>query len=69
VESAKEVKSELAMNLPMLESEVRVLRQLLSEVKSNLEELRRDRHAERAAAIRAGAEQRAWFCGRASTGN
>ena len=54
------VTDELALKIPLLETEVRGLRQLLDEVKSNLDELRRERLAERA-------EQRAWFCGRAST--
>jgi hypothetical protein len=73
VESAKEMNDELAQKLPMLESEVRGLRQLLTEVRANRDELRRDRDrwqrlAERAGPIPSRAEQRAWFCGRASMG-
>jgi hypothetical protein len=72
VEAAKEMTDELALKLPMLESEVRGLHQLLTEVRANRDELRRDRDrwqrlAERAGPMPSRAEQRAWFCGRAST--
>jgi flagellar biosynthesis regulator FlaF len=69
----------LALSVPALEMEIRRLRQLLSEAKSKgdgllqeVDELRRDRDRWQALAERLGAtpstvEQRAWFCGRASS--
>jgi hypothetical protein len=74
VESAKEMADELALKLPMLESELRRLHQILNEVQANQDELRRDRDhwqrlAERAGPMPSkGEQQRAWFCGRASSG-
>lgn len=70
----KSISDELALKLPILEAEVKALRQLLAEVKSDLDELRRDRDdernhrlAERAGPIPVGdGGQRAWFTGRAS---
>ena len=73
MELPKEMTDELVLKLPMLESEVMGLRQLLTEVRANRDELRRERDhwqrlAELAGPMAARGEQRAWFCGRASTG-
>lgn len=61
---------ELVLKLPILEADVKGLRQLLAEVKSNLDELRRDRdHLQRRAGpMPSRVEQPDWFCGRASAG-
>lgn len=76
MESTGETTDESAANLPMLESEVRRLRELLAQVKSNAERLRqevdellRDRDEWQRLAERAVPEHRAWFCGRAFPGN
>jgi hypothetical protein len=68
---------ELALKLPILEAEVLGLRQLLVEVSANrdqlrqeMDDLRRDRDHWQKLAEQAGpVGKRAWFCGRASSGN
>ena len=77
VESTRDARDELTLNLPMLEAEVLELRQNLAEVKANrdalrkeTDDLRRDRDHWRKLAERGepkpAAAQKAWFCGRAS---
>jgi hypothetical protein len=77
----RDVTDELGLKLPRLEAEVLGLRQILAEVKANrdelrqeMDDLRRDRDhwqklAEHAEPMLAGAGRRAWFCGRASSGD
>jgi phage shock protein A len=79
MKSMGDAADELALKLPILEAEVLGLRQLLAEVRANrdklrqeMDDLRRDRDhwqklAEQAGPV--GVERRAWFCGRASSGN
>ena len=67
-----------AMSVPILESELKALRQLLAEVHANretlqreIDDLRRDRDHWRNLAKSAEADKaapRAWFCGRAVPG-
>ena len=61
---------ELAQKVPLLETEMRRLRRLIDEVKSTLDELRRDRDqklAEQPGSMPSGIDRRDWwFCGRAS---
>jgi uncharacterized coiled-coil DUF342 family protein len=67
---------ELALKRPILEAEVLGLRQLLAEVSANrdqlrqeMDDLRRDRDHWQKLAEQAGpVGERAWFCGRASSG-
>jgi hypothetical protein len=67
---------ELALKLTTLETELRGLRQVLTEVKASPDELQgmgeagRDRRLlERTGPMARGAERRAWFCGRAAAIN
>jgi hypothetical protein len=81
MKSTRDVKDELALEVPTLEAEVLGLRQLLAEVKANrdelrqeMDDLRRDRDhwrklAEQAGPTLSGAGRRTWFCGRASSGD
>jgi hypothetical protein len=77
MKSTGDAPDELALKRPILEAEVLGLRQLLAEVSGNrdklrqeMDDLRRDRDrwqklAEQAEPV----GERAWFCGRASSGN
>ena len=77
MKSAGDAADELALKLPILEAEVLGLRQLLVEVSANrdqlrqeMDDLRRDRDHWQKLAEQAGpVGERAWFCGRASSGN
>jgi phage shock protein A len=81
MKSTGDAADELALKLPILEAEVLGLRQLLAEVRANrdklrqeMDDLRRDRDhwqklAGQAGPTLSGVERRAWFCGRASSGN
>jgi phage shock protein A len=80
MKSTRDATDELGLKVPILEAEVVGLRQLLAEVKANrdglrreVDDLRRDRDhwqklAEQAELTLSGAGRRAWFCGRASSG-
>ena len=80
-ESTRDARDELTLKLPMLEAEVLGLRQSLAEVKASrdalrkeMDDLRRDRDhwrklAEPGESKPAGAGQKTWFCGRASSGD
>ena len=76
MKSTGDAADELALKVPMLEAEVHGLRQLLAEVRASrdklrqeMDDLRRDRDHWQKLAEQAGpAGERAWFCGRASSG-
>jgi hypothetical protein len=80
VESTRDARDELSLEVPMLEAEVLELRLLLAEVTANrdelrqeMDDLRRDRGnwrklAEPAKAAKAESGPRTWFCGRVSAG-
>jgi hypothetical protein len=79
--SSADRRDELAPEVPILETEIAGLRQLLAEVKASRDELRQERDglrrdrdhwqrlAEQAGPVTPGAGRRAWFCGRASLGD
>ncbi len=76
---ARDAAEESALNLPILEAEIKGLRQLLAEVQANrdslrrqIDDLRRDRDHWQALAKSAEGEKaapRTWFCGRVSSGD
>jgi hypothetical protein len=79
--STTDRRDELAPDVPILETEISGLRQLLAEVKASRDELRQERDglrrdrdhwqklAEQGGTAPSGPGRRAWFCGRASLGN
>jgi uncharacterized coiled-coil DUF342 family protein len=77
MKSTGDAADELALKVPMLEAEVHGLRQLLAEIRASrdklrqeMDDLRRDRdHWQKLAGQGGPAGERAWFCGRASSGN
>jgi phage shock protein A len=78
IRSAQDAADESTSGVPILEAEIRGLRQLLAEVRATHEglrqemnDLRRDRDRWENLAKAAGAEKagaRTWFCGRATSG-
>jgi hypothetical protein len=73
----KDLTNELALKLTILETELRGLRQVLAEVKANLNEPQQEmdefsrnrRLAERKEPTPIGVKRPAWFCGRAVATN
>ena len=63
------VTDELAARILELERELGRLHQLFADVKSNLDELRREREHTGKRAGPMPAEARVWFCGQASAGD